>query len=117
MDRMELFETWAPRSSPWSAWAKPVLFAHLPRPLPLAQVVPAYDLSEVPPVRDRWAIVVEMSGVESVAIGLALARVGYRPVPVFNACPPPLSPPADPSAPARPVSFALVDVESILVAL
>src|ERR1700756_496856 len=29
MNKEEIFSAWAPDESPWSRWAKPVLFAHL----------------------------------------------------------------------------------------
>ncbi len=129
MDKHELFDVWAPRGSVWSAWAKPVLFAHLPRTLPVVeppappdtdaldllesrheglpvvQPPPPPDLSWVPPGPERWAVVVDLPGVEAVRLGAALAERGYRPVPVFNACPPPAG------------TLAVIDVESTLAAL
>jgi hypothetical protein len=56
-----------------------------------------------------------MPGVEAVATGLALAEVGYRPVPLFNASPPPIKP-RHPHEPP-PESPAVVDVDSILAAI
>ena len=51
MNKQDVFEAWAPGGGDWSAWAKPVLFAHLdhvPRlESPGADAVP-YDLSWVP---------------------------------------------------------------------
>jgi hypothetical protein len=108
MIREELFEIWAPTGGPWSDWAKPVLFAHWPRPLPAIQEPARLDLTGVPPVDDRVALVVDLQGVASVDLGLALAAVGYRPVPLFNALPPPRD--------GRP-GVAVVLVEPILAAL
>ena len=89
--REDVFEAWAPASSRWSAWAKPVLFAHLPQlehlPAPLAL---ARDNLSAPPADGRTAIVVDLPAADSVALGLALARRGYRPVPLFNAAPGPV---------------------------
>jgi hypothetical protein len=102
---------WAPPESPWSAWAKPVLFAHLPRPLPPPGPAAPPDLTWVPPAAERRALVVDLPGAEAVRLGVALAGRGYRPVPVFNACPPPL----DPGAGAGP--RAVIDVDTILAAL
>jgi hypothetical protein len=111
VDRQALFETWAPPGAAWSAWAKPVLFAHLPRPLPQVEAPPAPDLAGLPPGGAGDALVVELPGVRSVFLGVQLARLGYRPVPLFNGCPPPL-PEGPPGA-----REAAVDVESILAAL
>jgi len=110
MDKQTLFDLWAPAQGVWSPWAKPVLFAHWPRPLLTRHAVPSFDLSAVAPAAERSAIVVEMPGAEAVAVGLALAERGYRPVPLFNACPPPWV------ASAGPVP-AIIDVDSILAAL
>lgn len=101
MDGSQLFESWAPPSSPWSCWAKPALFAELP-PNFSGGAMPVYsspdgpDAPEAPgaprepgsfdigPI-DSWAaVVVDMPGPRSVEIGLGLARAGYRPVPLFN---------------------------------
>jgi hypothetical protein len=108
MTREELFDAWAPAGGIWSDWAKPVLFAHWPRPLPAVAEVPPPDLSWVPPPADRVAVVVDLPGPSSVHLGLALAAVGYRPVPLFNAVPPP--PEAAPDS-------AVVVVEPTLAAL
>src|SRR6202008_1339291 len=93
-DKQELFNNWAPPYSVWSPWAKPVLFAHYPMPLPELIPLPPPDLSDIPSalgeaVQERWALVVDLPGPQSVFVGLALADMGYRPVPLFNACPPP----------------------------
>jgi hypothetical protein len=112
-----LFNLWAPSHSPWSAWVKPVLFAHWPRAVPNVDLAVLPGVTWAPPAAERPAIVVELPGVESVALGLALAEQGYRPVPLFNGCPAPeVDPLFDPSD-LKPRGFALVDVDSILAAL
>jgi hypothetical protein len=108
MTREELFDAWAPTGGPWSDWAKPVLFAHWPRPLPAVADAPPADISWVPPSAERVALVIDLPGAASVQVGLALAAVGYRPVPLFNACPPPVE--GEPGV-------AVVVVEPILAAL
>lgn len=110
MNCQTAYDLWAPRQSVWSVWAKPVLFAHLPRARAELAPLPAPDVRWVPSPVDRRAIVVDLPGAEAVAMGLALAARGYRPVPLFNACPPP-SPVQD--AP----QVAVIDVDSILTAL
>lgn len=89
MTREELFDAWAPPGRPWSDWVKPAPFAHLPAELPPAPDFPPPDLSWAPPGAERVAVVVDLPGAESVHLGLALAALGYQPVPLFNACPPP----------------------------
>jgi hypothetical protein len=84
---------------------KPAPFAHLPRDSsPLDS--PSTDVSWAPPSSERAAIVVDLPGGTSVQCGLALAAMGYRPVPLFNAIPPPMADVA-----------AVVNVDSILSTL
>ena len=84
MNRESLFELWAPPASPWSCWAKPVLFAEMDAVI----VAPAARMEVLPEVGIRTeagtAVVVDLPGAASVQTGLALARNGYRPVPLFN---------------------------------
>jgi hypothetical protein len=94
----EVFEAWAPDGSPWRPWVKPVLFAYA------AQVVEVRALEPEPAWPRAWiaadtgplyrdspaldtAVVVDLPGSEGVRIGLALAAVGFRPVPLYNAIP------------------------------
>lgn len=82
------FTAWAPDESPWSLWAKPALFAGL-RPVPPPTATPParnVDVAGFPEPRDRMALVVDLPGRAGTDLGLALARVGYRPVPLYNCC-------------------------------
>ena len=106
MTREDLYEMWAPARSAWAAWAKPVLFAAFdfspasmaaspllgqPGVLPLADPMgltapppaPA-DATWAPDPAGETAVIVDLPDLASVAMGMALARRGYRPVPVFN---------------------------------
>jgi hypothetical protein len=77
------FLMWAPDHSPWSVWAKPVLFAQeaeMPASI-AAEPLPILGLPEFWPA---GAVVVDLPGEQSVAAGLALASRGFRPVPLFN---------------------------------
>ncbi len=52
----------------------------------------AGDIPEIPlpfdrPKAGRIAMIVNLPSLESIGLGLELARLGYRPVPLFNACP------------------------------
>jgi len=80
------FNAWAPDGGVWSPWVKPVAF--LPRwdawpgvttPDANAPSVPTavtFNTSEL--------IIVDLPGAEAVAMGVALAGHGFRPVPLFN---------------------------------
>jgi hypothetical protein len=90
MNKEEIYSAWAPSSSRWSTWAKPVLFAHLHllRDAPAIDVVG--DTSWSPPAHARIALVLDLSGAEGVRMGVGLAQKGYRPVPLYDAIPCPL---------------------------
>ncbi|HEX5138444.1 MAG TPA: hypothetical protein VFY93_15830 [Planctomycetota bacterium] len=75
-----LFGIWAPAGSPWSPWAKPVLFASAGR-LERTVTLPA---TEVGWAREGSVVVVDLPGIMSVAAGVALAAKGHRPVPLYN---------------------------------
>jgi len=85
-----LFEIWAPDASVWSAWTKPVLFAHA---LPLSADDPPLNPPSLPdwlpPANGRTAIVANLPGPDAVRWGVALAATGYQPVPLFNTSPGP----------------------------
>jgi hypothetical protein len=94
MNQRELFETWAPPSSIWSPWAKPVLFAHLtPSDLQVAAAMPPLhhdpDCSWTSAVGPETAVILDMPGAESVTLAAAMAHRGFRPVPLFNTTPGP----------------------------
>ena len=86
MTNEECFEAWAPEGIHWSRWAKPALFAGLANvgARAGAENWSVHDVSWTPEPRGKTAIVVDLPGAESVVVGLALARRGYRPVPVYN---------------------------------
>jgi len=113
MDREALYKTWAPTSAAWSLWAKPVLFVH-------AGHSDSYEFSSIGEVAVSWApnpvervaLVVDLPGAESVAAGIALARSGYRPVPIFNA-----APGRNAAVPVEPIIAALAEGETMLTRL
>ena len=86
MTNKEAYKVWAPFEKKWTDWVRPVPFI-------TAQAdVKGYhvgDLSipEIDIVDDSWknaAVIVDLPGDESVEIGLALAKLGYRPIPIYN---------------------------------
>jgi hypothetical protein len=87
MNARHTFSVWAPPESPWSAWAKPSLFADLDKVFfeahdagPIAEE----EASWLPIFDRRTAMVLDLPGGLAVTRGLQLARRGYRPVPLFN---------------------------------
>ena len=87
-DSEACFAAWAPDGSRWSAWAKPVAFLlpqwdagypSNPATLPMPVTVPTAITFNT-----NDAVIVDLPGAESVHVGVALVRHGFRPVPLFN---------------------------------
>ncbi len=80
------FELWAPPEAGWAQWARPVPFAaaqSAPGPAMLAGfAVPG--IAYLNTVQADTAIVADLPGADGVAEGIALARLGIRPVPLYN---------------------------------
>lgn len=105
MTNEEIFDAWAPADVLWSQWAKPVLFAQRSDVMPptTAAAPPALaDDRWLPPASGQRAIVVDLPALDALRTGLALARRGHRPVPLYNTC-------DDPAA--------VLDVRSLVAAL
>ena len=83
MSNLELFKIWAPEERVWSQWAKPILFAQnavLMEHLQHLSPWPSLDL----PNDHGTALVIDLPREKSVDYGIAAARIGYWPVPLFN---------------------------------
>src|SRR3954465_8912671 len=80
----DLFALWAPEESPWSVWAKPVLFADCHAATADRPLYESQPMVENFPPAGHVVAIVDVPGANSVLYGLALAGIGYRPVPLFN---------------------------------
>lgn len=82
----EIYQIWAPPGKKWVDWVRPVPFAMI------GEHSRQYGFSELtiprikplPQVYADAAIIVDLPGDESVEEGIALAGIGYRPIPIFN---------------------------------
>ena len=81
-DNLEIFKIWAPDNVYWSQWAKPVLFANMRVRRYGNNTLP--ELDWITRIDNRMAIIVDLPGYTGVLEGIALARLGYRPVPLYN---------------------------------
>jgi hypothetical protein len=95
MTAERIFAHWAPDDSPWSLWAKPVLFAHMTPATQVRQAAMQQTASLppvppwLPPASEKMALVIDCPGLQTVEIAMGAAGAGYRPVPLFNALPGP----------------------------
>lgn len=119
MTNESIYEIWRPGNSPWTQWVKPVVFPFL---RPTAHDRDNFRIQgwRVPLCTDT-AMIVDLPGAEGVSAGIAMARAGYRPVLLYNACPsagygevPEVGPQGDADFDSPPV---VVDMSSILTAV
>ena len=91
MNKHEVFDAWAPRGSAWSAWAKPVLFTATCNLMIRRCTARLASSRCFVGTRRRYGGGTRhrSPGSAGVWMGLALAAAGYRPVPLYNACPDP----------------------------
>jgi hypothetical protein len=105
-----IFDIWAPPTAIWSPWAKPVVFAHADRQNVVEDSADSQtvDIAWAGGLSNSTAIIVDMPGVRGVMAGIAVASIGYRPVPLYNAIPGMSISWSDPP---------VVDVQSVVCAL
>ena len=86
MTNKEIYMIWAPYGKKWVGWVRPVPFVAMN----YCSKIYAHTNYYIPTVDyldDRFenaAVIVDLPGTESVMEGLALAKHGYRPVPIYN---------------------------------
>lgn len=82
----DIYRAWAPTDSPWSRWAKPIVFSFMgddPPPLASSLSTEGGTLA----CNQDTVLVIDLPGIESVQFALKAAGNGYRPIPLFNAYP------------------------------
>jgi len=85
MENKLLYKAWAPiEGETWTRFAKPALFANIHKiggwNVPDADI--PHDIRSL--TDGKTAIIVDMPGAKGVEIGIGLARIGFRPVPLYN---------------------------------
>ena len=81
----EIYKIYAPNDTKWTEWVRPVPFV----------AIDTYNRKPVSNWLDRkvlfleqyeenTAIFIDLPGKESIELGISLAHIGYRPIPLFN---------------------------------
>jgi hypothetical protein len=86
MHRKEVYKKWTINNSKWNDWIRPVPFIGIDKPKHKLEII-NYDIPKIYYInkyKKNIAIIIDISGVDSVKEGIALAHLGYKPVPVFN---------------------------------
>lgn len=82
----DIFNIWATRGAKWTQWIRPVPF------VAINEDFKSYDICEftIPNITYinelpmDTAVIVDLSDDEGIKEGIALAKIGFRPIPVYN---------------------------------
>jgi len=116
---VDIYKIWAPPNSVWSRWAKPVIFMHYPTMGPNTPKAKSggtggdyetFDMDAEDSVsfekctrpktwfgefREDTAVIIDLPGDNSVEEAIDFARIGYRPVPLYNGVDPDCGSPSE----------------------
>jgi len=88
MNARRIYETWAPPQAQWTNFARVVPFIALnktdkTRSISNLTIPKIYFLDKL---QTDTALILDLHGNDGVEEGIAFARLGYRPVPLYNGC-------------------------------
>ena len=86
MTGKDIFKIWAPAGIRWSGWVRPVPFVLMDASLKTKPAcnLSVSDINYTNELLTDTAIIIDLPGYDSIKDGLALAKMGYRPIPLFN---------------------------------
>jgi len=93
MFNKEIYKVWAPFGKKWVDWVRPVPFIGIGKDLKVNEII-NYEIPEINYLNEcnnDTAIIIDIDSVECIKEGIALAYIGYRPIPIFNGTNPPLN--------------------------
>jgi len=85
-EEKEIYKVWAPWGCDWVDWVRPVPFVEMERYTKDYRIAPT-ALPVVSFLQENIgdsAILVDLPGAEGVTMGMALAKKGFRPIPIYN---------------------------------
>jgi len=86
MTNKECYKIWAPSGKKWVDWVRPVPFVNAQADVK-GYHAGALSIPKIDFIDESWknaAVIVDLPGDESIEMGLALAKMGYRPIPIYN---------------------------------
>ena len=86
MTGKDIFKIWAPSGVRWTDWVRPVPFVFIKDSYKTDTtcnftIPPINYISKLPV---NTAVIVDLPGYNSINEGLALAQIGFRPIPLYN---------------------------------
>ena len=85
MQGKEIYKIWAPKNADWVNWVRPVSFWSIEK-YNRNDISNWIDFKNIflKSYLENTAIFVDLPGVKSIEFGIALSKIGYRPIPIFN---------------------------------
>ena len=82
----EIYKIWAPYGKKWVDWVRPVPFINIDTQKTSQEFIDYSipDIFYIKEVLKDTIIIIDIDGVDSIREGIALSRLGYRPIPIFN---------------------------------
>lgn len=86
MKGREVFNIWAPKNCKWIEWVRPVPFVAIGNGLKEygEYILMKNYIKYTNKANKNTAIIVDLPGYESVEEAIELAKIGYRPIPIYN---------------------------------
>ena len=86
MNGRETFKIWAPNGAKWIEWVRPVPFIAMNDDSKLYEVsnFTINRINYISEVLIDTAIIVDLPGNDSLEEGIALGKLGFRPIPLYN---------------------------------
>ncbi len=86
MTGRDAFKLWAPAGLRWVGWVRPVPFVAMQNSSGFnpAETFAVPDIAYFAKAEEDVAVVADMPGAEAVKEGIALAKLGFRPIPLYN---------------------------------
>ena len=81
----EIYKIYAPLGAKWIEWVRPVAFVGIDTysRKPVADWIERKSMF-LEQYEQNTAIFIDLAGKESIELGIGLAQIGYRPIPLFN---------------------------------
>lgn len=86
MTDKKIYQKWAPIGTRWVEWVRPVPFMAINEALSI-NVVSNFTIPQVnylSKVLTDTAVIIDMPSFEGIEEGLAMAKLGFRPIPLYN---------------------------------
>lgn len=92
MTNKEIYKIWAPDKKRWVDWVRPVPFINIDDSSSRKEFIDYRipSINYLKEVLNDTALIIDIPGIASIKEGIALARLGYRPIPIFNGTDPPI---------------------------